>query len=242
MHNHRECEEDVMEVTALTSNFRTRDLIETCVTRFREFYPDLALIVVDDDSRDESTEYVEALGELPNTEAVLLDENIGHGPEWNKGIERVQTPYVFTMDSDVFLHSPGMLEAMYEEHQANPSLFAIGNKVPLFKNKSAWYIWPLSMMMDVEKYRLLNAPFIKHGAIAKNTMVAAARAGYDLVDFPIFDYVESEGSGTRKALRRQIQAGVATWENSQHWHASLLAKLKDEFKRAAKKRGEAVQW
>lgn len=45
-------------ITALTINWRTRDLTQLCVETFRRFYPQIPMILIDNGSRDASTDYI----------------------------------------------------------------------------------------------------------------------------------------------------------------------------------------
>jgi len=211
-----------LNVTAVVCNFKTKELIHRCVESFRVWYPDLGLIIVDDGSRDRSTEYIQRLSEGEwNTTAIIRKDNRGHGPSLNLGISHVHTRYVFTMDSDCTFNKAGFLEKMLERFHAEPKLFAIGKRVLAWKKSATLYVRPAMMMMDRKKFLKLK-PFIHHGAPALETMIDAQERGFLLEDFPILDYVNLHGgSGTRTALGKQIEAGEVSYEEFSRWQPHL---------------------
>lgn len=204
--------------------FKTPRLLERCVGSLREHYPRVRLVLVDDGSRDEATEV--ALGMADDrTVVVIREDNRGHGAALNDGLARVETPYAFTLDSDVTVERGGFLEAMREWFEADPLLFAVGELVEV--HDQPIYVRPPAMMMDAGKFRELGARFILHGAPALPVMVAANKAGYHVEDFPVLEYVNKhKGSGTRKALRRRIEAGEIDRADIARWQKQLRRQFK----------------
>ena len=217
--------EELTDVTALVCQFKTRELIQRCVESFREHYPHIPLVIVDDGSRDESTEYTRELGEHEGILTVISEDNQGHGPAMNLGITYVDTPYVFTMDSDCTIEKDGLLEGMREIFDDYPITFAVGKQVPRYKT-GGLYIRPSAMMMDIEKFHKLR-PFILHGAPALHTMTDAEKHGYALVDFPVLDYIDLHGgSGTRRAVQELIERGEIDGEEFSRLQPMLKHQLR----------------
>lgn len=64
------------DITAIVINWRTIDLVALCVQSLLRFYPQIELILVDNDSKDESSDWIRSLAKKEaNISAVM---NIGH--------------------------------------------------------------------------------------------------------------------------------------------------------------------
>lgn len=188
-------------VTVLTVNFKTPELIYTAVCSFREHYPSVPYIVIDNGGCQRS---VNLLRRLP-VALIENEQNIGHGLALNLGIELVDTPYVFLLDSDTKTEKSWFLELMLKEFEKDSNLFAIGwlrkvnNSGVAYRgstNKGIEYIHPYACLMDVGKFQQLK-PFTQQGAPAINTMRDAKKKGYTVKDFPIAKYIFHKVAGTR---------------------------------------------
>lgn len=220
----------ICDVTVLICHFKAENLTRRCVEGFRMHYPEVLLVVVDDGSRDRSTEYIRELGERPDTLTVIREDNGGHGAALNTGMNHVETRYVFTMDNDVTLHRGGFLELMRERFHAEPRLFSIGRRVRARKGTDMLYVHPSVMMMDRKKFRLGRPFTVNHGAPALDPMVEAQARGEILEDFPVLDYVDLHGgSGTRKALRAQIAAGEIGRDEIDRWNTMIRRHFREEL-------------
>jgi len=113
------------------------------------------------------------------------------------------TPYVFTLDSDCVVQRPGFLEAMHAQATAG-DVYALGSlrwMDPFGYDLQAGaryytrYVHPYAMLIDRIKYLGLP-PFVHHGSPCLRNMRAAQRRRYNLVDFPVADYIEHRGRGT----------------------------------------------
>ncbi len=219
-------------ITAVVVNYRTLELTRACVDSLLARYPDLAVILIDNGSGDQSSRYVRRLGEtLANVRAVLNPRNLYHGPALDQGVRLARTKYVFTLDSDCEIRLGGFLEDMLS-HFEDASTYAVGGL--RYKNRFGFtygygeahepekrghipYIHPYAMLLDREKYLGLR-PFIHHGAPCIRNMEDAQRAGYRVVHFPIGDFVlhrmegtsSSYGYGFRLAVKQRIEYYVNT--------------------------------
>lgn len=200
------------QVTVVIVNFKTKGLLKTAYRTFRQFYPNIRVILVDNHSEDASTEYVKEVGGRPNNTAILMDHNVGHGPAMNKAIRQVDTPYVFTLDTDTETLKGGFLEAMIARMKADDKLYAVGWKRWVDKlsgvpkewhletppsNRFVAYIHPSAALYRVAMYHTLT-PFFHHGAPCLDNMKEAARRKLKVESFPIRDYVKHLRAGTRR--------------------------------------------
>lgn len=188
------------EVSAAAVNFQTPDLIETAVRSFHRYYPDVRLLIVDNGSQDRSPEVVANLvHELESVTSLLLAKNRYHGPAMHLGIERLETPFVFLLDSDTKTLQGGFLEQMIRQCD-DEAVYGSGKVVHVDRRGFAVDVGiPVlsSAYMLLKRNVYLNLPpFIHHGLPALRNFEAAMRGGYRLAPFPIEQYIEHYGRGT----------------------------------------------
>lgn len=215
------------DCTFLVVNFRTLPHTRACIETVRSHYPTVSLLVVDNGSADDSTEYLQQLASEDAATSVLLNaENLYHGPALHQGMVEIATSHVFLLDSDCEVIKGGFLEPLLERFDANPLLYAIGKRGwtnwhgywPVDERQPhTAYVHPFACMIDRRKYFTLP-PFVHHGAPLWRNMWGARRAGYLLEHVPIEDYILHHGEVTAKAhgygythLLR-LQAALNRWE------------------------------
>lgn len=100
------------DVSVIIVSFNTRDLLRECLNTLYRYCAGVALetIVVDNASRDESAEMVEA--EFPDVLLIRSDVNLGFGPANNRGFERARGRYVVLLNSDAFLGESALARAV----------------------------------------------------------------------------------------------------------------------------------
>jgi GT2 family glycosyltransferase len=198
------------DITALIVNYRTLEVTRRAVESFREHYPRLRLLLIDNGSGDESSAYLLGLRESEGSVEVVANErNRYHGPAMDQGIRLARTRFVFTLDSDCEVFAGGFLERMLAAFE-DDATYAVGEL--RYKNRFGYtygydaraqpekrgripYIHPYAMLIDREKYLGLR-PFIHHGAPCIRNMASAKHAGYTVVSFPIYDFVLHHAEGT----------------------------------------------
>jgi glycosyltransferase involved in cell wall biosynthesis len=191
-------------VSAAVINYQTPDLLETAVRSFHSVYPDVPLLIVDNGSRDDSPTTVRRLeDELGNpVRACLLEENRYHGPAMHYALGQLEAPYVYIFDSDTETRRAGFLEAMSEELAVSNRRYGAGCVVTVdwrgFAAPSGISVLASAhMLLRRDIYRTLP-PFVHHGLPALENFRVAAERGYELVPFPIEDYVHHLGRGTAR--------------------------------------------
>lgn len=186
-------------------NYRTIHLTRQIVTDCRHYYPSTPLVLVDNNSQDESTQFVQS----SDADIVLMnDTNLGHGPALDRAIRAVGNPYILTMDSDCHIIQGGFVEHMMDKFDA-PNVYAVGwlrwvneNGVCIGKTepepgKHIPYIHPSTAIYRRDIYLTLP-PFDYDGAPVNQNMRAAYYGGYAVRDFPIHQYVYHWIAGTRR--------------------------------------------
>lgn len=192
---------DQLDVTAVATSYCYERLIRRLVDRFKLFYPQVPMIVVDDTGQwgpDPATDYIRGLpATWPDITPVIHEKNITHGPSLDDGLRRVQTRYALSLDSDVLIQFGGFLELMQARAMA-ANLFAIGHYEFTLPNGQ---IHALAALWDVEIYKTLP-PFVAHGAPAIELFAEVHRRGVPCEDFPIWEYVHHGGGGSTRDANR----------------------------------------
>lgn len=201
-------------VHAVIINFRTPDLTARAVRSLRAFYPDLPLLLIDNGSGDGSDRVLASLqaGAAAVTDLLLLDTNIHHGPAMDQALRQLQAPWILFLDSDIEIHSPGLIEGMMSAAAGDQNAYAVGKRI--WMNRRGFdqpegagvpYVRPICMLLRRELYPPLP-PFRKHGAPCLANMKAAHKRGLHLVHFPVEDYLTHAGRGT--ASRHGYRLGL----------------------------------
>ena len=217
------------QVTVVLVNFCTKELTNEARRTMMLYYPKISIIMIDNGSKDGSTEYIKVVGEMhENITTILNEQNIGHGPAMNQGINLAKTPFVFLYDSDASLKCSDLLEMMLAEFAKNPNLYAIGwlrkvdkfSGVPTGGKGGMDYVHPHAAMIDREKFLQLT-PMENSGAPCTANMRAALERGYQLKDFPVQSYVKHLIAGTRRRFGGHWKPGstmrAKTWRADEHY-------------------------
>jgi glycosyltransferase involved in cell wall biosynthesis len=216
-------------ITAVVVNFETKELIQKAVTSFREYYPTLPLVIVDNHSTDGSREWIRKQ-KNEYTRAVLNRSNKGHGPALHKEFQRAHTDYIFTFDSDVEFLRGGLLESMVNLIQdayaigwrrwVNEEGVSVDEKQPFDASKYCPYIHPYAALYHRETYLTLS-PFINNGAPAIFNMRDAHKQDIRVVPFYLEPYVRHLVAGTRRMWKGHWFPGnkpkLEGWNEERHY-------------------------
>lgn len=191
----------MIELVASIINYKTLDLTKALVESLLKFYPDLPILLIDNGSNDESTEYIRTL-DCKNVKPIFNEYNWGHGPALNQALTSANSRYVLTLDSDCKVLKRGWIEQMLEAFRKNKNLYAIGQLLRVdargFNNQTGdiSYVHPSTAIFDTAKYATLK-PMFHHGAPCLQNMIDAGERGYDLADFPnLRSFVSHQDGGT----------------------------------------------
>jgi glycosyltransferase involved in cell wall biosynthesis len=182
------------------------------------FYPDLPILIVDNDSRDDSALYLD--WKAITTPSVRVWHRTGmnsHGTAMDEAIrQRITTRYVLLLDSDIIIERGGFVEPMLAEFEKDNALYAIGTYMPVsfsndgcggpqFEGDVLHYAHPSCSIYDRDIYLTLP-PFANHGAPCCYNNKEAQVRGYNIISWPIDDYV-SHMSGASWTTPRTV------WQN-----------------------------
>ena len=198
---------DDLPVTAVIINYRTADLFERAISSFRQLYPKIRLLLIDNGSRDGKSNSIMTQWKSrqpDHTELRFNTRNIHHGPAMDQALYHTTSPFLLFLDSDCEVFRGGFVELMFDCAVASPLHYAVGKRtwmdgrgfdLPTETPGAIPYIRPICLLIRRETYLTLPRAR-RHGAPLLKNMREATRRGYVLVDFPIDEYVSHVGRGT----------------------------------------------
>src|SRR6185312_4131555 len=103
------------EVTILVPNYKTLELTKLCLRLLRKFTDpnQVKVIVVDNDSRDASLDYLRSLAWIELIERTAIPGEsppLSHARALDLGLARTNTPYVLSIHTDTLVHHPKWLD------------------------------------------------------------------------------------------------------------------------------------
>jgi len=194
---------DNMNVTTVIVNYQTPDLLEIAVTSFKEKYPGVELVIIDNGSKDQSPEFIQKLtSQYSGTvRGIFLDENIYHGPAMDYAIRNViPTAYTFFLDSDTETTKAGFLEEMLKLVETDDCIYGVGEVLKVnkrgFKDDDGDSVLATPFMLLKNEIYLDFPPFEHHGQPTLKNFNAAKEAGYKLLNYNIQDFIHHKWRGT----------------------------------------------
>lgn len=118
-------------LTICVVNYKTLDLTRLCLRSIRKYadYP-YRVLVIDNDSQDESTEYLRSLNwiKFVSRTEKTNDSSGGyaHAAALDLGLSLCQSDYFMAMHSDTFVHHPSWLSGMMKYFQKDPAVACVG--------------------------------------------------------------------------------------------------------------------
>ena len=105
------------EVTILVPNFRTLNITKICLRLLRR-HTDLSrakVVVVDNDSRDESLDYLRSIKWIELIERTSAPDDtppLSHSRALDLALSKVDTPYVLSIHTDTFVRRADWLDVL----------------------------------------------------------------------------------------------------------------------------------
>ncbi len=182
-------------------NYQTPDLLEDAVASFKRFYPEVHLVIVDNGSKDESSNVIRRLcKEYHLCVFLFLKKNLGHGPAMHAMMERAEYEFYFLLDSDTVTKKGGFLEKMLAEFD-DGSVYGVGKVAPF--NKHGFHDEESGTSMLIAAYMLIRSsfyqglsPFEHHGVPVARNFYESSKKGYHMIDFPIERFIDHLHRGT----------------------------------------------
>jgi GT2 family glycosyltransferase len=105
-------------------SYRCRELLRRCLESVRQHAPEgTAVVVVDNDSRDGTTDMVAT--DFPEATVVANGENLGFARATNQGLARGTAPHVLVLNPDTELR-PGTVAELLDLMEAHPEIGIAG--------------------------------------------------------------------------------------------------------------------
>ncbi len=148
------------KATICVVNYKTRDLTRVCLRSIRKYtdYP-YEVLVIDNDSRDESLDYLKGLSWIRlverRPEVPGPGGSYAHGAALDLGLSLCQTEFFVALHSDAIIHQRGWLDLFLDRLGADPTVACCGgDKIEI---KPRWRVL-LHKVSDVKAlYRRLWA-------------------------------------------------------------------------------------
>ncbi|MCE4057829.1 glycosyltransferase [Pseudomonas sp. Au-Pse12] len=126
-------------------NYKSLELTRICLKLLQEALQgqDVTVFVVDNDSRDASSDYLRSLDWIRLIErqpSAPEAGNLAHGRALDLALEQVETEYLFLLHSDTFIYDPRIFSVMLKQCGAHPRVAAVGCLEQLDRGvlRSAW--------------------------------------------------------------------------------------------------------
>ena len=151
------------EVTVLIPNYKTLHITKLCLRLLRKYTDPqkVHVIVIDNDSQDESLDYLKKLTWIELIERKKApDDNpsLSHSRALDLALERVNTPYVLSIHTDTLCKDPRWIDVLLAEIQKESIIAGVGswkleNKPSIIKclGKTLEYQWRLGYYRLVGK-------------------------------------------------------------------------------------------
>lgn len=197
----------MLPITAITTIYRTPDLLIKAYESFRKFYSELSFTIIDN-SVDGSCSHLtkEWLNDDLHLTVFENDENQGHGDGMHQGIGLANSLYLFIFDSDVTIDKPSLLEDMME--YMDSEIYGVGWLLDLDRGgrnvpsdydcEIIKYLYPAFMLLNRNQYYNFHK-FTRFGLPPLRAMQEIHDRGLDklLIDFPMRKYITHRSGATR---------------------------------------------
>ena len=198
------------DITVLICQNKTPDLIRLSLESLLTFYPTIKILVVNGTPQDEAGKWLRY--KEARTPNLRVWDRVGydsHGVAMHEAItQQIDTKFVLMMDSDVIVKRGGWIEDIRFDllDLGSPPAFAAGSLMNVTNSNYAIgaptneadilrYIHPSCGMINREIYLQFLAKsnnktaFCDHGAPCVYTMQYAQKNGYQVIGYPVADYV-----------------------------------------------------
>lgn len=141
-------------------NYKTPEITKICLDLLRQHLgnDNVPIWVVDNNSADESTEYLRTLDWINLIERSAPGPEIGHiahGKALDLVLQRVETDYLFLMHTDTFVFDKNVFPMMLSKCLKNPKVVAVGC-VEQINRGTARTLWRFSSRLFKHHYRRLK--------------------------------------------------------------------------------------
>lgn len=126
-------------------NYQTLEMTRICLNLLHQYVTqnNIALWVVDNNSKDESTQYLRSLDWINLIERKTSGReqgHIAHGKALDRVLAEVKTDYLFLLHTDTFVYDTQVFAMMHKQAVKKPDIAAIGCVEQLYRGapRSLW--------------------------------------------------------------------------------------------------------
>jgi len=152
-------------VTVLVPNYRTPELTRLCLRLLRKHTPAdrIRVIAVDNDSGDESRDYLRSLGWITLIERPKVPGEppwVQHAKALDLALAKVETPYVLSIHTDTLVRRADWLDPLLKPME-DPDVAGVGSWKLEFGGRS-W--WRRGLKAVERRFQLAVLPLLGRGA------------------------------------------------------------------------------
>ena len=119
-------------LTILVPNYRTLKLTKLCLRLLRKYTDpsQVRVLVIDNDSGDESLDYLRELSWIDLIERKAEPDDtpaLSHSRALDMALERVTTPYVLSIHTDTLFKRPDAIDMLLSEMRKDPAIAGVGS-------------------------------------------------------------------------------------------------------------------
>jgi hypothetical protein len=133
--------ENLSDCTAVIVNYRTRHLTAICLGLLQKHLPGLKIIVIDNDSKDDSIAYLRNLDWITLVERKSKGEapHIAHARALDLGLNHVETKYMLCLHSDSLIYDNTLIKSMLKTARQKGAA-AVGTLEQVYRSpiRQAW--------------------------------------------------------------------------------------------------------
>ncbi len=149
------------KVTILIPNYRTYALTKHCLDLLKKYTSTglYHVIVIDNNSRDESIEYLRTVPWIELIERVVVPGETppqSHARALDLGMSRVTTPYVLSIHTDTLVKHPQWLEFLLNQIEKNENIAGVGSWKLETKPFHKWLLKAIERKIQVLYYAVIN--------------------------------------------------------------------------------------
>jgi GT2 family glycosyltransferase len=164
------------KVTILIPNYKTLKLTKLCLRLIRKYTdPEMIhVIVIDNDSNDESILYLRSLKWVELIERKKVPGEIpalSHSMALDLALEKVKTPYVLSIHTDTFVKNASWLDALITEIEKDSNIAGVGSwklENPPTLYKRVWKIFEFKIRTAIY-FITKNTKKLNHVKSMKNS-------------------------------------------------------------------------
>lgn len=224
------------QVTILIPNYKTEQLTKLCLRLLRKHTdPKLAkMLVIDNDSRDDSVKYLRSLKWIQFIERTAIPGETpahSHSRALDLALAQVDTPYVLSIHTDTLVRNKHWLPFLLDQIQSDSNLAGIGSWK--LERKATWkhVLKSIERLIQKNYYRLIGKNDHALEGLDHNHYYLRSHCALYRMDF-IRQYHLGFGDGDEVAGKTMHRKLVANGHRMKFLSSETLLKYMDHINHA----------